>query len=124
MEEASATGLPVEDIYFRAKKRDSGANILTGVEEDADKASEAAKIAKELSLYGEGNLREKEVLEKEETRQDILAEETRMQQGQISASGENIAKSVETGNQAILNHLEAILKFPVISSSIKIYKLI
>lgn len=103
MEEASATGLPVEDIDFRAKKRDEGANILTGVEEDADKASEAAKIAKELSLYGEGKLREKEVLEKEEKRQDILAEETRMQQGQISASGENIAKSVETGNQDALS---------------------
>tara|TARA_R100000234_G_scaffold15301_2_gene8362 strand:+ start:1845 stop:4220 length:2376 start_codon:yes stop_codon:yes gene_type:complete len=85
-DELEAAKIAEEFNFIQEQDPKKGADILAEVEGDADKAFEAAKTA-----------------EKTQKQDSILAEEKRMQQGQISASGENIAKSVETGNQDALN---------------------
>ena len=81
-------------------------DTMTQAERDADITADAATTGEESDELGVGLGTEPtaDAVKDQVSDADVdrLREETRMQQGQISRSGENIAKSVETGNEDAL----------------------
>ena len=77
-------------------------DTMTQAERDADITADAATTGEEGDLGREEPTADVDKNQVSDVDLDILREEGRMQQGQISRSGENLANSVETGNKDAL----------------------